>query len=67
VAVPSETAVQRAADAAEALHPGITLVLRTHSEEQWESMRARGLASVYFGEDELASSMVQSVLPEGRA
>lgn len=61
VAVPSSATVRRTADAVRGLHPDIPLVLRTHSEEDWESMQSGGLGAVYFGEEELAASMVQSI------
>ncbi len=70
VATPSSSSVRRTADAARRLAPDIRLILRTHTEDDWEALNERALGPVYFGEHELADSMVASLLddaPEPRA
>ena len=62
VATPTAGSVRRTVDAARRLNPDIPLVLRTHTEDDWEALNDRDLGPVFFGEHELADSMVAPLL-----
>ena len=62
VATPSAGSVRRTADAARQLNPDVRLILRTHTEDDWETLQEKSLGPVYFGEHELADSMVASLV-----
>lgn len=62
IAVPSADVVRRTAEAARAMNADIEVILRTHSEDDLEVLNERALGPVYFGEEELAASMVRPLI-----
>ena len=55
------------ADAARALNPGLEIVLRTHSDGDSQLLRKEGIATVFFGEEELAKGMTAHILDRFRS
>jgi CPA2 family monovalent cation:H+ antiporter-2 len=62
VATPTPESVTGASDAARSLNPDVRLILRTHSEDDGLALRREAFGPVFFGEEELANSMVQPLL-----
>ena len=61
VAVPDAFAARRMLEIARMLKPDIRVVVRTHSSEEAELLRAEGADRVYIGENELADAMVGEI------
>ncbi|MDR0563752.1 MAG: NAD-binding protein, partial [Azoarcus sp.] len=61
VAMPSPLNVRVMAEASRSLNPDIEIVVRTHSEEEYHSLRDEGIAHTFFGVEELARSMSSHV------
>ena len=49
-------------ETARTLNPGIEIILRTHSDEEADMLRAENLGKVFMGEHELARGMTRHVL-----
>ncbi|MDO9484677.1 MAG: NAD-binding protein, partial [Actinomycetota bacterium] len=62
VAAPDSTSVRNATEAVRALNPTVEIVMRTHSKEESQFMDAIALGRAFFGEQELADSMISPVL-----
>lgn len=62
IAIPDTVNVRTMVDTAKTLNPGISVVLRTHNEQEAELLRAENLGTVFFGEEELAKGMAQHAL-----
>ncbi|HJU38533.1 MAG TPA: cation:proton antiporter, partial [Tahibacter sp.] len=62
IATPDTLGVRRMVDVARALNPAVEVVLRTHSEDESKLLRAEGLGTVFFGEEELARGMAGHVV-----
>jgi len=62
VATPDLLEFRQMVDTARALNPGIEIVLRTHSEDEWEMLRDDDVGTVFYGEEELAVSMSKFIL-----
>ena len=62
IATPDPLLVRKLADTALALNPAIEIVVRTHSEEEQQTLRRDGVGLVFFGEEELARGMSSHVL-----
>jgi CPA2 family monovalent cation:H+ antiporter-2 len=62
VATPDALQIHKMIDNALSLNPGIEIILRTHSEEESQSLRSEGVGEVFFGEEELAKGMSRHVL-----
>jgi CPA2 family monovalent cation:H+ antiporter-2 len=62
VAAPDAAQVRQMARTARTLNPGIEVVLRTHSDEEADMMRADQVGAVFQGEEELAKGMSRHVL-----
>jgi CPA2 family monovalent cation:H+ antiporter-2 len=62
IATPDTLGVRRMVDVARTLNPAIEVVLRTHSEDESQLLRAEGLGTVFFGEEELARGMAGHVV-----
>jgi CPA2 family monovalent cation:H+ antiporter-2 len=68
VAVPDTLHVRAMIDAARSVNPAIETVVRTHDEEEAMLLERDKVASVFFGEGELAEGMARHVLGRyGRA
>lgn len=62
IATPDPMNVRKMAEIATTLHPGIEIVVRTHSEEESKLLQQDGIGTVFFGEEELAKGMTKHVL-----
>jgi len=62
IASPTAESVTAAAEAVRELRPDIELIVRTHSAGEWQRFQEDVVSRVYFGEEELAASMVQPIL-----
>ncbi len=62
VAIPDVVDLRRMVEIARLLNPDIAVVLRTHSEDEAELLRAENLGAVFMGEHELARGMVEHAL-----
>jgi CPA2 family monovalent cation:H+ antiporter-2 len=62
IAIPDHARVRRIIDLSRRLNPLVEFVLRTHSEDEYTFLRQERLASVFMGEEELASAMANHVL-----
>jgi CPA2 family monovalent cation:H+ antiporter-2 len=62
IATPDMVAVRRMAEIARTLNPGIEIVVRTHDEEEAALLAQEPLATVFYGEKELALTMTRHVL-----
>jgi CPA2 family monovalent cation:H+ antiporter-2 len=62
VATPDSFQVRRTLELAREANPGIEAVIRTHSEEEFERLRAQRAGRVVLGERELARAMLEHVL-----
>jgi CPA2 family monovalent cation:H+ antiporter-2 len=62
IATPDTLKVRRMIEIARAINPRIETVVRTHSEEEAVLLEKENAGKVFFGEHELARSMIQHVL-----
>ncbi len=62
IASPTAESVTAAAETVRRLRPDIDLIVRTHSAGDWERFEEDVVSRAYFGEEELAASMVQPIL-----
>ncbi|MDR1276715.1 MAG: Kef family K(+) transporter [Candidatus Accumulibacter sp.] len=62
IATPDPVNVRQMADTARTLNPSIEIILRTHSEDESQSLRESGFGIVFFGEEELARSMAEHII-----
>ncbi|MFA7291323.1 MAG: YbaL family putative K(+) efflux transporter [Rhodocyclaceae bacterium] len=62
IATPDPVNVRQMVETARTLNPNIEIVLRTHSEDESLLLRKEGVATVFFGEEELAKGMSRHVL-----
>ena len=62
IATPDTFHVRAMIETARALNPTIMTVVRTHSEEEAELLRAENAGKVFIGEQELANGMAEHVL-----
>ena len=62
IAIPDVVRVRRIIDLGRQLNPLVELVVRTHSEEEYEFLKQERSASVFMGEHELATAMTTQVL-----
>jgi len=62
IAIPDVVDVRRMVEIARLLNPDIAVVLRTHSEDEAELLRAENLGAVFMGEHELARGMAEHAL-----
>ena len=62
IATPDTFHVRAMIETARALNPAILTVVRTHSEEEAELLRAENAGKVFIGEHELANGMAEHVL-----
>jgi CPA2 family monovalent cation:H+ antiporter-2 len=62
VATPEASQLRQMVKTARALNPGIEVVLRTHSDDEAELLRADNVGAVFHGEEELARGMSRHVL-----
>jgi CPA2 family monovalent cation:H+ antiporter-2 len=64
--IPDTVNVRRMVEIARTLNPGISVVLRTHNEEEAALLTAESQAVVFLGEQELARGMATYVLGQLR-
>ena len=62
IATPDTFGVRQMIETARTLNPGIEIILRTHSDEEADMLRAENLGKVFMGEHELARGMARHVL-----
>jgi len=62
IATPDTFHVRAMIETARALNPGILTVVRTHSEEEADLLRAENAGKIFIGEHELANGMAEHVL-----
>ena len=62
IAIPDHVRVRRIMDLARKLNPLVELVVRTHSDEEHEFLDQERLATVFMGEQELATAMADHVM-----
>lgn len=62
IATPDTVGVRRMVEVARMLNPSISIVLRTHSDEEAELLRGENLGTVFMGEHELARGMAEHIL-----
>jgi monovalent cation:H+ antiporter-2, CPA2 family len=62
IATPDTLNVRRMIETARTVNPRVEIILRTHSEEEAELLEKEKAGTVFFGERELARSMIQHVL-----
>lgn len=62
VAIPDPVAVRQIVDYARSLNPNLDIVVRTHSETEWEFLQRRGIGEAVLGEQELALEMTRHTL-----
>lgn len=62
IATPDTINVRKMVETARLINPKIEIVLRTHSDEESEMLRAENLGVVFMGEHELALGMTRYVL-----
>ncbi|MDC7681809.1 YbaL family putative K(+) efflux transporter [Asticcacaulis sp. BYS171W] len=62
VATPDLIGISQMVDVAKRLNPLIEVVLRTHSEDEMNFLRQEKMGTVFFGEEELARSIMDHVL-----
>jgi CPA2 family monovalent cation:H+ antiporter-2 len=62
IAIPDTRPVRRMIETARTVNPKIEIVVRTHSEEEAALLEKENAGKVFFGERELAGSMIQFVL-----
>lgn len=62
VATPDTIDVRKMVDTAKTLRPEISIVLRTHNEDESELLRKDNLGKVFYGEEELAIGMSKFIV-----
>ena len=62
IAVPEHAAARRILAEAQRVNPGIELIVRTHSAEEADWLRQRGVGLVVMGEHHIASEMAEQAL-----
>jgi len=62
IATPDTVGVRRMIETARTVNPRVEIVLRTHSEEEAALLEKENIGKVFFGEHELARSMIRHVL-----
>jgi CPA2 family monovalent cation:H+ antiporter-2 len=62
IAVPEQAAARRILAEARRANPGIELIVRTHSTEEANWLRQRGVGLVVMGEHHIASEMAEQAL-----
>jgi CPA2 family monovalent cation:H+ antiporter-2 len=62
VALPDPVSVRQVVDQARALAPELDIVVRTHTEPEWQFLIARGVSEVVLGEWELALELTRHAL-----
>lgn len=62
VATPDTLDVRKMVDTAKTLRPEISIVLRTHNEDESELLRKDKLGTVFYGEEELAIGMSKFIV-----
>jgi CPA2 family monovalent cation:H+ antiporter-2 len=62
IATPDALNVRRMVETARTVNPRVEIIVRTHSEEEAELLEKEKAGTVFFGEHELARSMIQHVL-----
>ena len=62
IAVPDPERTRRMVEIARMLNPGVTVLARTHSDEEAALLGRENVEHIYLGEHELAASMVRGVL-----
>jgi CPA2 family monovalent cation:H+ antiporter-2 len=61
IATPDTVGVRRMVEVARMLNPGIEIVVRTHSDEEADLLRAENIGKIFMGEHELALGMIRHV------
>jgi CPA2 family monovalent cation:H+ antiporter-2 len=62
IATPDAVKVRRMIETARTVNPRVGIIARTHSEEEAELLEKENIGKVFFGEHELARSMIQHVV-----
>lgn len=62
IATPDALKVRRMIETARTVNPRVGIIARTHSEEEAELLEKENIGKVFFGEQELARSMIQHVI-----
>ena len=62
IATPDALKVRRMIETARTVNPRVGIIARTHSEEEAELLEKENIGKVFFGERELARSMIQHVI-----
>jgi len=62
IATPDTVGVRRMVETAKMLNPPISIVIRTHSEDEAELLRKESAGTVFMGEQELAKGMTEHIL-----
>ena len=62
IATPDTFGVRKMVETARMLRPHIDVVVRTHSDEEAELLRAENIGRIFMGEHELALGMTEHVL-----
>jgi CPA2 family monovalent cation:H+ antiporter-2 len=66
IATPDLVKIRKMVETARMLNPTISIVVRTHSDEEAALLEREGLGAVFMGEHELARAMAAHVLEEMR-
>jgi CPA2 family monovalent cation:H+ antiporter-2 len=67
IAIPDIVQVRRMLETARTVNPRIEIIVRTHSEEESALLEKEKAGAIFFGEQELARSMIAHVLGRYRA
>ena len=62
IATPDTVGVRKMVETAKMLNPPISIVIRTHSEDEAELLRKENAGTVFMGEQELARGMTEHIL-----
>ncbi|MDR1227911.1 MAG: Kef family K(+) transporter [Azoarcus sp.] len=62
IATPSPLDVRKMTETARTLNPDIEIVVRTHDDEEKQSLSGEGIGAIFFGEEELARNMSRHVV-----
>lgn len=62
IATPDALNIRRMIETARTVNPRVEIIVRTHSEEEAALLEKENAGTVFFGEHELARSMIQHVL-----
>ena len=66
VAIPDTFNVRQMIDTAKTLNPGISIVVRSHNEEEAALLEQEHAGRIFVGEAELATAMTRYVLEQVR-